>query len=200
MLFVEPADQARMSSRTAASSDAVGSSATTSDGRQTIAWAIRDPLALTAAQFVRVGVVDALRVVGQADLVHRGERPLAVSRRSHRVWARTTSPICEPTVRTGFRASADSWKTMPISRAADARRGCAGERARDRGRQRQSRPTPMASAGSRPSSARATVVLPEPDGPDTPTISRASIANETASSTPRVLVAIRVTDGEVIDG
>jgi hypothetical protein len=35
-----------------------------------------NPLALTAAQLVRVGLVDALGVVSQTDLVHHGERPL----------------------------------------------------------------------------------------------------------------------------
>ena len=102
-----------------------------------------NPLALTAAQLVRIGVVDPLRVLGQADLVHRGERPLAYLRRSHRVWARTTSPICAPTVRTGLSARADSWKTMPISAASES------PHARARGSVARSRPLEADRAGHR---------------------------------------------------
>ena len=176
-----------MSSRTAASSDAVGSSATTSDGAAHDRLGNENPLALTAAQLVRIGLVDALRVVGQTDLVHRGQRTRSrVSWRSHRMWARTTSPICAPTVSTGLSASADSWKTMPIAVPRSRFAFACGQRP-EVASANGNRAGHRGFSGQQTEQRQCHGRLAGPDGPDMPTISRASTAKDTSSSTPRVV-------------
>src|SRR6185437_13843807 len=98
----------------------------------------------------------------------------AASREPH------TSRSWAPTRLVGFREVIGSWNTAPAW-ARRASRRCCGDAATMSAPPRLARPLTMASAGSSPSAASPSTLLPDPDSPTTPTISPA----DTDRSTPR---------------
>ena len=124
-----------------------------------------------AGELVRVLVERAARARGCAR--GRAARPPARARRaaSRPRCSRSTSPICRPTVNTGFSDVIGSWKTNEISRPRTLAQ-LATRRARA-GRARRSARPPITAAvgGSRRSSDSAVTLLPQPDSPTMPSTS-----------------------------
>ena len=99
----------------------------------------------------------------------------ARSRACRRLWPRRTrgpSAIWSPTRMTGFRAVIGSWKTIAISRPRSSPRAIRRARARSVAVEDDLAPGDRARGrGSRPTSARSAIVLPEPDSPTRPSAS-----------------------------
>ena len=119
--------------------------------------------------------VAALRV-GDADQAHQLERALrARGGGCSRAARAALSAICSPTRITGFSAVIGSWKIIATRACRAARAASAGAAGGSVGAvepdrcRRRSAPR----AGSRPTSARSAIVLPEPDSPTRPSASPA---------------------------
>ena len=131
-----------------------------------------DPLAHAARQLVRVPVRE-LRGLRQARPRRAGRPPGA--RRPTCSPARAagcTRRPATPTVYIGFSAVIGSWKTM-LTRAPRIDRHCAGVQSSSSRPSSRIDPLTFADPGTRPRAARASMVLPEPDSPTTPSVSLA---------------------------
>ena len=103
------------------------------------------------------------------------------SARSSPRWWRSTSPICRPTVKTGFSDVIGSWNTNEISRPRTLRRVASSADSRSRPSKRAV-PDSCAEAGSSRSSDIAVTLLPQPDSPTTASTSPGSSENDTRST------------------
>ena len=109
-----------------------------------------------------------------------------VPRRSARPCSRRHSATCQPTVYIGFSAVSGSWNTI-ATRAPRIARHSAGPQSSSSFPSSLIDPLTRADSGSSPRMARASMVLPDPDSPTTPIVSRAlseTLTPRTASMTP----------------
>src|SRR5919109_5381555 len=93
-------------------------------------------------------------------------------------WVSRGSRSCRPIVSTGFRLVIGSWKIIAICRPRTRRsaRWLRWRRSRPSNRAEPERTRPA--RGSRPSSASAVALFPQPDSPTMPSVSPAPISNE----------------------
>ena len=97
-----------------------------------------------------------------------------------RLWRRTTSAICSPTVITGFREVMGSWKIMEILPPRISRMFFSGSWSRSCPSKRtEPLSTSPGGSGTRPMMPRAVVVFPAPVSPTRPMLSPFSRVKET---------------------
>src|SRR5438874_2341935 len=101
-------------------------------------------------------------------------------------WRRSTAPIWRPTVSTGLSEVIGSWNTYAMSRPRTSRSD-GPRRPSSSTSSKLTEPVTRALAGSRPVSASAVTLLPQPDSPTSASTSRpdtSKLAESTASTGP----------------
>ena len=105
-------------------------------------------------------------------------------------WRRSTSPICRPMVRTGFREVIGSWKIIAMSLPRIFPYALSSPPASSRVPSLID-PVMCAVGGSRPMTAMEVTDLPQPDSPTTARTSPAARSNETWSTAWTVRASVR---------
>ena len=158
----------------------VGSSAMSNRGLQAIAIAIMTRCRMPPESWCGYSSI-RLAAAGTRTRSRSSIARDRASRRDKCWWRRSTSPICLPTVKTGFSEVMGSWNTMEMSRPRISR-SCRGLSVSSSRPSSRTEPDTLAPCGCRPKTDSAVIVLPQPDSPTMAKTSPCRIRNDRPST------------------